>query len=318
MKKSFRYLALALALILILPPLLPARAEKNTGVVRVLLTRPSLTDQLKIALDGSYTLNELSFQRGSHLTVSCAGGELMVYYEGMALNAGKRLTLTRHETEPGKENGFRLNGAYELHPGDLVLSVKDGGLRAVLHAPVEEYLLGVVPYEMSDSFPLEALKAQAVAARTYALRKAGANDDYDVVDNTNDQAYYGVKAEHANAAQAVRETAGICGFYKGALAQCFYSASNGGQTELPVHVWGKGDYDYLIMTEDPYDLENPDSSVKRASLPKTLSSNDALGALKNPVLSALSETLESRGYDGDMEHIRVTPCPSIPIPPPKS
>lgn len=306
MKKSFRYLALALALILILPPLLPARAEKNTGVVRVLLTRLALTDRLEIALDGSYTLNELSFQRGSHLTVSCASGELMVYYEGMALNAGKQLTLTRHETEPGKENGLRLNGAYELHPGDLVVSLKDGGMRVVLHAPVEEYLLGVVPYEMSDSFPLEALKAQAVAARTYALRKAGANDDYDVVDNTNDQAYYGVKAEHTNAAQAVKETAGICGFYKGALAQCYYSASNGGQTELPVHVWGEGDYDYLSMTEDPYDLENPQSSVKRASFPKVLSSNDALGALKDPVLSVLSETLEAQGYDGDMEHIRVT------------
>ena len=306
MKKCFRYGALILALILIFPPLLPARAEKNSGVVRVLLTKLNLTDRVQIALDGSYTLNEISFQRGSHLTVSCAGGTLMVYYEGMALNAGKQLTLIRHETDPEKENGLRFNGAYELHPGDLVLTIRDGSLRAVLHAPVEEYLLGVVPYEMSDSFPLEALKAQAVAARTYALRRAGANGDYDVVDNTNDQAYFGVKAEHTNAARAVGETAGVCGYYKGALAECFYSASNGGQTELPVHVWGKGDYDYLIMTDDPYDLENPESAVKRASLPKVFPDHHVLGALEASVLSALSETLESMGYDGDMEHIRVT------------
>ena len=301
-----RSFALILALILLFPPLLPARAEKTSGIVRVLLTRLNLTDKAEIALDGSYTLNELSFQRGSHITVSCASGSLMVYYEGMALNAGKKLILVRHETESGKENGLRINGAYELHPGDLHLSVQDGQLRAVLHAPAEEYLLGVVPYEMSDSFPLEALKAQAVAARTYALRKAGAPGDYDVVDNTNDQAYYGVKAEHTNAARAVQETAGICGMYKGALAECYYSASNGGQTELASHVWGKGDYDYLIMTDDPYDLENPESTVKRASLPKSLSDNDSLGGLKTAVLSALSETLESRGYDGDMDFIRVT------------
>lgn len=306
MKNRYRFAALVLALLMLLPPVLPARAEKNTGVVRVLLTRLNLTNRMELSLDGSYTLNELSFQRGSKLVVAISGGSLMVYYEGMALDAGKQLTLVRHAVEDGQENGFRVNGAYELHPGDLVVSIRDGQLRAVLHAPVEEYLLGVVPYEMSDSFPLDALKAQAVAARTYALRKAGSNSDYDVVDNTNDQAYYGVKAQHVNAAQAVKETKGLCGFYQGALAECFYSASNGGQTELASHVWGNGDYNYLVMVDDPYDLENPESVVKQAALPKTLSGNDALGALKEPVLGALSELLESRGYDGDMEHIRVT------------
>ena len=288
------------------PLALPARAEKTAGTVRVLLTKLKLTDRLEIALDGSYTLNDLAFQRGSHLTVALAEGSLFVYYEGMTLNAGKQLTLVRHETEKGKENGLRLNGAYELHPGDLRLSIAEGGLQAVLCAPVEEYLLGVVPYEMSDSFPLEALKAQAVAARTYALRKTGSSGVYDVVDNTNDQAYYGVKAEHTNAAKAVQETAGLCGYYQGALAECFYSASNGGQTELPSHVWGKGDYSYLTMADDPYDLENPESAVKRATLPKILGGSDGLGALKEPILSALSELLESRGYDGDMEQIQVT------------
>ncbi|MBR3740301.1 MAG: SpoIID/LytB domain-containing protein [Clostridia bacterium] len=306
MKKSFRFAALALTLLLLLPPVLPAQAEKIEGVVRVLLTRLNLTDRMEVSLDGSYTLNEMAFQRGSKLTAAVSGGALMVYYEGMALDVGKQFTLVRHATEDGKENGLRVNGAYELHPGDLVVSVRDGMLRAVLHAPVEEYLLGVVPYEMSDTFPLEALKAQAVAARTYALRKAGANADYDVVDNTNDQAYFGVKAQHVNAARAVKETAGLCGFYKDALAMCYYSASNGGQTELASHVWGGSDDSYLVMADDPYDLENPESVVKQAALPKQLSSNGALGALKEPVLGALSEILESRGYDGDMEHIRVT------------
>ena len=306
MKKGFRFAALVLALLMLLPPALPAQAEKTEGVVRVLLTRLNLTDRMEVSLDGSYTLNELAFQRGSKLIIAISNGTLMAYYEGMALDAGKRLTLVRHETGDGRENGLRVNGAYELHPGDLVVSIRDGQLRAVLHAPVEEYLLGVVPYEMSDSFPLEALKAQAVAARTYALRKAGSNPDYDVVDNTNDQAYYGVKAQHVNAAQAVKETAGLCGFYRGALSECFYSASNGGQTELASHVWGKGDYNYLVMADDPYDLENPESVVKRASLPKQLSGSGALGALEAPILGALSEILESRGYDGDMEHILVT------------
>lgn len=306
LRKTFRCLSLCLALVLIMALAPSAGAEKTSGVVRVLLTRLNLTDRLEIALDGSYTLNELSFQRGSHLTVSCASGSLFVYYEGMALNAGKQLLLKRHQADAGKENGVRLNGAYELHPGDLSVTIQNGQLQAVLHAPVEEYLLGVVPYEMSDSYPLDALKAQAIAARTYALRKAGSSASYDLVDNTNDQAYYGVKAENVNAAQAVRGTEGMCGWYKGELAQCYYSASNGGQTELASHVWGGENPGYLAMVDDPYDLENPDSTVKRYSLPKTLTENKQLGPLEEPILSALSEALEARGYDGDMEHIRVT------------
>lgn len=306
MKKTKRFLLLLLALLLFLP-FASGRAETKSGVVRVLLTKLNLTDRAEIALDGSYTLNGISFQRGSHLTVSCQTGTLMVYYEGMALDTGKSLTFVRHALRDSQENGVRINGQYELHPGDLEITIQAGRLQAILHAPIEEYLLGVVPYEMSDSFPLEALKAQAIAARTYALRKAGnPKQAWDVVDNTNDQAYYGVKDEQKNAAMAVRETAGICGVYNGQLAECFYSASNGGQTELASHVWGGGDLGYLVMTDDPYDLENPESTVRTFTLKKRLDSNDGLGAIRDLVLGALSETLESMGYDGDTAHIQVT------------
>lgn len=286
-----------------------ALGEKTPHVVRVLLTKLNLTDRLEISLDGSYTLNDLSFQRGSRLTAAALDGDIMIYYEGMALNAGRQAVLVRHAVSGSAENGLRLSGAYELHPGDLHLTASGSRLEAVLYVPMEEYLLGVVPYEMSDNYPLEALKAQAVAARTYALRKAQANQkqSYDLVDNTNDQVYYGVKKENDNAARAVRETAGVCGYYKGSLAQCYYSASNGGQTELPHHMWGQGgDLGYYAMTDDPYDLENKESPVKTAALPKSLSSNDDLGALKKPVLGLVSEAVENMGYDGDMEHIRIT------------
>jgi len=304
LNRTFRCLILLMALMM-LSSLPVAHGEKMEGIVRVLLTKLNLTDRVEISLDGSYTLNGIAFQRGSDLIVSSASGTLMVYYEGMSLDAGKTLTLTRHAVPQGQENGLRFNGAYELHPGDLVLSVQGKQLRPVLHAPVEEYLLGVVPYEMSDSFPLEALKAQAVAARTYALKRIGAHADYDVVDNTNDQAYYGVKKEHTNAARAVKETAGVCGYYKGKMADCYYSASNGGQTELVSHVWGEGDYGYLSMIDDPYDVENRESVVKSASFPKVITDHSQLRGLENDILGLLSEVMESKGYDGDTRHIRI-------------
>lgn len=310
LKRHSRLTALLLTL-LALPmilPLPPAHAESKTGTVRVLLTKLNLTDRIELSLDGSYSLNGIAFQRGSKLTVSCAGGTLMVYYEGMALDAGKQMTLLRHAVTDNAENGFRVNGAYPLHPGNLVLSVQGGQLRAVLHAPVEEYLLGVVPSEMSDTFPLEALKAQAVAARTYALRKAALSiTDYDVQDNTNDQAYNGVKAENVNAAKAVQETRGLCCFYKDGLGQCYYTASNGGQTELGLHAWNKGDDDGpLKMADDPYDVENPLSKVAAFSIPRSPANWQALGALEPFVRGAVAEPAEALGYDPDqIQPVRV-------------
>lgn len=304
MKKAFCVLCLSVLLIALIPLAHSAECE---GLVRVLLTRLNLTDRLEISLDGSYTLNDMAFQRGSDLIVSAADGTLMVYYEGLVFDAGKQFTLVRHAIAEEAENGLRFQGGYELHPGDLILSIRDGQLRAVLHIPLEEYLLGVVPYEMSDSFPLEALKAQAIAARTYALKRIGSKQDYDVVDNTNDQVYMGAKKENARAAAAIAETAGLCVTYKGNLADCYYSASNGGQTELVHHVWddGTGDLGYLTMHNDPYDLENPDSTVKAYTFPKDISSFDQFGALADEIEHRVSASMQEKGYEGDSASIRL-------------
>ena len=297
----------ALVMLLTIGLALPvgARAEKNT--VRVLLTRLNLTDRLEIALDGSYTLDGMSFQRGSRLVLSCATGRIMVYYEGMALDSGKELVLTRHQAAEGLENGLRLNGDYALYRGDLHVKTDGKMLTAVLHIPIEEYLLGVVPYEMSDSFPLEALKAQAVAARTYALYKMrGASGAYDLVDNTNDQVFRGYNASNERAIRAVQETAGMACYNNGALAICYYTASNGGQVELVRNVWGKGEGDYITMHDDPYDVENPESVVKSAAIAKTAKDGIVYNQqLTDYLLDGVSEAVTALGYSGDAADTRI-------------
>ena len=297
----------ALVMLLTIGLALPvgARAEKNT--VRVLLTRLNLTDRLEIALDGSYTLDGMSFQRGSRLVLSCATGRIMVYYEGMALDSGKELVLTRHQAAEGLENGLRLNGDYALYRGDLHVKTDGKMLTAVLHIPIEEYLLGVVPYEMSDSFPLEALKAQAVAARTYALYKMrGASGAYDLVDNTNDQVFRGYNASNERAIRAVQETAGVACYNNGALAICYYTASNGGQVELVRNVWGKGEGDYITMHDDPYDVENPESVVKSAAIAKTAKDGIVYNQqLTDYLLDSVSEAVTALGYSGDAADTRI-------------
>lgn len=297
----------ALVMLLTISLALPvdARAEKNT--VRVLLTRLNLTDRLEIALDGSYTLDGMSFQRGSRLVLSCATGRIMAYYEGMALDSGKELILTCHQAAEGLENGLRLNGDYALYRGDLHVTTDGKTLTAVLHIPIEEYLLGVVPYEMSDSFPLEALKAQAVAARTYALYKMrGASGAYDLVDNTNDQVFRGYNASNERAIRAVQETAGVACYNGSALAICYYTASNGGQVELVRNVWGKGEGDYITMHDDPYDVENPESVVKSAAIAKTAKDGIVYNQqLTDYLLDGVSEAVTALGYSGDAADTRI-------------
>lgn len=300
-------------------PVTTAFAQAENGLVRVLLTKLALTDRLDAALDGSYSLEPggLSFQRGSKITISSTQGTLMLYYEGMAMNAGQQLTLKRHAVLNGEENGLRLNGDYSLYTGDLVVSIREGMLRAVLHIPMEEYLLGVVPYEMSDSFPLEALKTQAVTARTYALKRTGSSQDYDVVDNTNDQVFKGMLPGNVQAVQAVRETEGVVGYYNGGLADCYYSASNGGQTELIQHVWGGNDQGLSVIKDDPYDLENPLSVIKKYTVPRSTANTAADDPLMVLLKNALSNQLAALSYNGDINNIRVTAINGITAHTPK-
>ena len=97
---------------------------------------------------------------------------------------------------------------------------------------VEEYLKGVVPNEMPTSFGLEALKAQAVAARNYVLSpRVKASSNYDVVDSVASQVYYGANTEKALSNQAVKETEGLVAIYDWNLILAQYSSTAGGYTE---------------------------------------------------------------------------------------
>ena len=137
-----------------------------------------------------------------------------------------------------------------------VKKTRDGS-NAVKTMDIEEYLVGVVSSEMSEEWPEEALKAQAVAARTFALRNIGVKrSGYDVDDTTAYQAYKERKpGQCPRVEKAVRETAGLVLLYGGKAASCNYSASNGGRTVSAKERWGN-DYAYLIARDDPWDKAN--------------------------------------------------------------
>ncbi|MFZ5816274.1 MAG: SpoIID/LytB domain-containing protein [Bacillota bacterium] len=133
--------------------------------------------------------------------------------------------------------------AQKPYRGEIeVVVASTGRLSVVNYLNLEEYLLGVVPREMSSSWPLEAIKAQAVAARTYAVANMGKQraHGFDLMPNTADQAYGGVAVETARATQAVTETRGQILTYNGRPVAAYYHSSSGGHTENNEFVWTTG------------------------------------------------------------------------------
>ena len=124
---------------------------------------------------------------------------------------------------------------------------------------IEQYLRGVLPSEVYPSWNMEALKAAAVAARTYALRSAAASSHsssgFDVCSTTHCQMYSGVSKEYPTTDQAVLETAGLVVKYNGQLAITPYHSSNGGYTESSSGAWGSDQsaYPYLVSVFTPYE-----------------------------------------------------------------
>ena len=145
---------------------------------------------------------------------------------------GRWLSVSR--TPGASTAGIRANG--KRYRGRILVYLNDRGLLNLINeVPVEEYLRGVVPSEMGPELynQLEALKAQAVAARTYTLRNLGefAREGYDICATPRCQVYNGMGVEHRLSDRAISETAGQVMLYQGRLVDALYSSTCGGHTE---------------------------------------------------------------------------------------
>ena len=253
-----------------------AHPSPMDGRIRVWLQSLGQRTALGMTIAGAYSVDGdrgFQFKPGAEVRLGIEDGSITLWAGGAAIDMGGGFTLKRHLDSDGGAGGVYIHESEKdtLYQGDLTFGIAGGvNLRAILTIDIEEYLLGVLPYEMSDLFPLEALKAQAVAARSYAMQRKqrNASQDYDLVDTPADQVFKGFDERYVKPIQAVHETRGVVGMIGDQFAELFYSASNGGQTALATDVWGRGEYDYLDMRDDPYDLENPLSVQKRATVPK--------------------------------------------------
>ena len=137
--------------------------------------------------------------------------------------------------------------------GEFIVSANGNKLNAINVIDIEDYLRGVVPYEIGklDESKFEALKAQAVAARTYAYKHFGSRvaQGFDVYADTRDQVYKGLHSATALTDKAVRETEGVVMTYNGEFITAYYHSTCGGETEGVV-TWGRPDHPYLKNKPD--------------------------------------------------------------------
>lgn len=144
--------------------------------------------------------------------------------------------------------------------GTLTLSEDAGQLRAIDTLALEDYLVGVVSTENPGYWPQAALRAQAVASRTYALSHLRPGADFDLYADDRSQNYHGLQKEFPTAAAAVAGTRGQVLLFDGRPIEAFFSASNGGLTSGVEGVWGGPPLPYLISRPDPYDARSPAGS----------------------------------------------------------
>lgn len=237
-----------------------AMTAGDVQYVRVLLSTDG-AKSLTIPVTGSYTLveSQRAFTDGT-LTVSGSGSTVTVSHsrEGQ-LYTGKMATIERASLsrDAGALKIKTVAGTY-FYLGHFAFTAQNGALTVVNRVPMSHYLYGVVGYEMSNTFPLEALKAQAIAAKGYVLLRRKSSGSYDIGDTSSDQVYRGYDQTDTNVISAVDGTITDVLYYNGAYLQCYYAASNGGWMILPSVRWSSKEFDGAYAKGlDPYDMANP-------------------------------------------------------------
>lgn len=243
--KFTRLLIISLLIFAAFVKILPAGTRPET--VRVAILKG--VEEVRLEGDGLLATDERGYP------LPCESSLLIRKQSDNSLvSAGK--TFRRLTISPAsllRINGKSYRGLFEFYPDEK-------GVLVVNELPIEEYLVGLINCEISSLWPVEAVKAQAVIARSYAIyqKDARRNALYHLESSVMDQVYDGVDIEDSRAARAVSDTAGEVLVYGGGIIQAFYHSNCGGHTEAAENVWGAA-VPYLQGVECRYCLNTPSS-----------------------------------------------------------
>lgn len=246
------------------------------------------TSGFKLGSMNGLTFNSASTTNETTLNITYANGTYNVTNSsGKSVYSGANVAA---EAISGTTNfdGYDYYGAFSFN------AESSGKLTVINYANIEDYIKGVLPYEMSASWPIEALKAQAVCARSFVLGNLNKHKSYgfDVCNTTNCQVYHGTERADANTDSAADQTKGQILMYDGKLAVGYFFSSSGGATENNENVWGGTAIPYLRGVVDIY--EDASASSKNV-WSVTLTAEQ------------IADKLKSAGYSiGDVADVKVT------------
>jgi stage II sporulation protein D len=221
-------------------------AERNGQGIRVLLREASAVT--------------VRAEPGSRLKVDDAASIPVDGWMTAKPLAGGRIQLVgRDGVERGRGTVLRIGGGDPVvvttrkYRGTIELRRFGGSVRAIDDIALEDYVRGVIAWEMPSSWHAEALGAQAVAARSYALAESASGGQFDVFSDTRSQMYGGLSAETPATDAAVAATQDKVLTYKGRVATTFFFSSSGGRTANVEDIWNGSPIPYLVAVDDPGD-----------------------------------------------------------------
>lgn len=191
---------------------------------------------------------------GKPQVIETKGNFLFRDYQGSEKKGRRSFVPSQTGDFSSDDNVFILGGKH--YQGKLRIIAQGSSFVYVNYVQAFDYLVSVVGHEMGGSWPLAALKAQAVVARTYLINHLSPTQKYDVVSSTGHQVYGGSLTGDANLRRAVRETRGEIVTFDHKPAQVFYHANSGGITASAGEVW-QNEHPYLVSRESPYAGEAP-------------------------------------------------------------
>jgi stage II sporulation protein D len=277
-------------------------AQQSEPQVRVLLVEgPTLTvaaSDHPLALRGLAQApgGQVILAPGDTVTLTLVGGAISVQRDGQAPGGqvmGSGQTIWLEPLASGLALGnTKPAGDFQLkqrsYRGRLQVAVNGSALQAINYVDLESYLPSVVGSEMPASWPQAALRAQAVAARTYALRQRSASQPFDVKATVASQVYKGVEAETPSTREAVASTRGEVLMYGGNLVNAVFHSSSGGSTENSGDLWIQ-QLPYLVSVPD-VDQASPVSRWQQRLEPLALTKafGEIGGANRIEILSTTS------------------------------
>ena len=222
--------------------------------MRVLLSQASV---VRLRADGDQPFLVRGLGRGDQrmrsMEVSLRAGGLKI--RGQMSDGSSRSLSARSAIEVQSDDPRGIWLGSRRYRGRVQLLVRGGQVQVVNHLGIETYLTSVVGSEMPHKWPLQALQAQAVAARTYALRQRGKAGDFDVKATVSSQVYRGVESETPSTIEAVESTRSLVLVHGGRLINAVFHSSSGGATEPSGEVW-RNQLPYLVSVAD-HDQHSP-------------------------------------------------------------